>query len=117
MDDDDEPEDGPKPYAAWSSLVFGLIALGLALWVLLSGDVFERFLEPPKDDPWLLASLVNGILGTLAGIVALARREPLRIALLGLAVSIIAIIAKFFLAALVIAVLLVLVVAALGGIG
>ncbi|MEM7155988.1 MAG: hypothetical protein AAF799_24260 [Myxococcota bacterium] len=111
------PEPDAKPYAAWSSLGFGLVALGLALWVLLSGDVVERFFETPKDDPFLLASLVFGILGTLSGIVALARREPVRIAALGLTISVIAIIAKFFLAALLIAVLLVVIAGALGGIG
>lgn len=114
---DEQTEDRAKPYAAWSSLGFGLIALGFSLWVLLSGDVIDNFLNTPKDDPLLLAGLVNGILGTLAGIVALARREPLRLALIGLSISIIAILAKFFLAALLIVVVVVLLLALVGGIG
>ncbi|MEX1366145.1 MAG: hypothetical protein AB1Z98_23675 [Nannocystaceae bacterium] len=117
MEQTQEPDDRAKPYAAWSSLAFGLIALGLGLWVLLSGDVIENFVHPPKDDPLLIASLVNGILGTLAGIVGVARREPLRLVLLGLGISVVAVLAKFFLAAVLIAFLLLVVVALLGGIG
>lgn len=113
----EESEDRAKPYAAWSSLGFGLIALGFSLWVLLSGDVVENFMNTPKDDPLLIAGLVNGILGTLAGIVAIARKEPMRLALLGLGISVVAILAKFFLAALVIVLALVLLMALLGGIG
>lgn len=106
-----------KPYAGWSSLGFGLVALALGLWVLLRGDVVHNIMNTPKDDPLLLASLVNGILGTLAGIVALARREPLRLAILGLVVSLVAVLAKFFLVALVVAAVLVVVVGLMGGIG
>ena len=75
------------------------------------------FVTEKKDDPFLLASLVFGILGTLAGIVALARREPTRIVVLGLTVSIIAVVAKFFLIALVVAVVIVLLLAMLGAVG
>lgn len=112
-----EQDDRAKPYASWSSLAFGLIALGLGLWVLLSGDVIDNFVHPPKDDPLLIASLVHGILGTLAGIVGVARREPLRLALLGLGISLVAVLAKFFLAALLIVVVVLVAVALLGGIG
>ncbi len=116
MDEDDDrsgPE--PKPYAAWTGLVLGLIALGFSLWVLFRGDVIDNFLDPPQDDPLLTVSLVNGILGIVAGIVAVARREPTRIAVLALVVSIVAVVAKFFLAALVILVAGALVIGLLGG--
>jgi hypothetical protein len=113
----DADDDRAKPYAGWSSLGFGLIALGFALWVLLRGDPIENVLHPPQDDPLLIVALVNGILGTLAGIVALARREPVRLALLGLTISLAAVLAKFVLVAMLIAVLLLLVAAALGAIG
>lgn len=106
-----------KPYAGWSSLGFGLVALAFGLWVLLRGDVIENIMHTPKDDPFLMVSLINGILGALAGIVALARREPLRLAILGLTVSLIAVLAKFFLVALVVAAVLVVVMGLLGGIG
>jgi len=112
----DEPKHA-KPYAGWVSLGFGMIALAFGLWVLLRGDVIHNVMHTPKDDPWLMASLVNGILGTLAGIVALARREPLRLAILGLTVSVVAVLAKFFLVALVIGAVLFVVMALLGGIG
>jgi len=111
-----EPQQA-KPYASWSSVGFGIIALGFALWVLLRGDPVENFLNPPKDDPFLLVALVNGILGTLSGLIALARREPTRLALLGLGISLVAVLAKFFLAALLIAVVLLVILAAIGGIG
>lgn len=114
---EEEQQQRAKPYAGWSSLGFGLVALAFGLWVLLRGDVVENILHTPKDDPFLMVSLVNGILGTLAGIVGLARREPLRLAILGLVVSLVAVLAKFFLVALVIAALLVVVAALLGGIG
>lgn len=113
---EDEPKHA-KPYAGWVSMGFGLVALALGLWVLLRGDVVHNIMHTPKDDPLLMASLVFGILGTLAGIVALARREPLRLAILGLVVSLIAVLAKFFLVALVVAAVLVVVMALLGGIG
>jgi hypothetical protein len=113
---DDEPPHA-KPYAGWTSLGFGLVALAFGLWVLLRGDVIHNVMHTPKDDPFLMVSLVNGILGTLAGIVALARREPLRLAILGLVVSLVAVLAKFFLVALVVAAVLVVVMALLGGIG
>jgi hypothetical protein len=106
-----------KPYAGWVSLGFALVALGFGLWVLLRGEVIDNIMNPPKDDPLLMVSLVNGILGTLAGIVALARREPLRLAILGLVVSLVAVLAKFFLAALLVVAVLVVVMALLGGIG
>lgn len=112
-----DEEQRAKPYAGWSSVGFGLVALAFGLWVLLRGDVIENVLHTPKDDPLLLVSLVNGILGTLAGVVALARREPLRLALVGLAVSLVGVLAKFFLVALVIAAVLLVIVALLGGIG
>jgi hypothetical protein len=113
----EEPVARAKPYAGWSSLGFGMIALAFGLWVLLRGDVIHNIMHTPKDDPLLLVSLVNGILGTLAGIVGLARREPLRLALLGLVVSLVAVLAKFFLVALVVAAVLVVIAALLGGIG
>lgn len=113
----EEQQRRAMPYAGWSSLGFGLVALAFGLWVLLRGDVIENILHTPKDDPFLMVSLVNGILGTLAGIVALARREPLRLAILGLVVSLVAALAKFFLVALVVAAVLFVAVALLGGIG
>ena len=90
-----EPEGAPqperaKPYAGWSSVGFGLVALAFSLWVLFTGDFVENFLHTPKDDPLLIAGLVNGILGTLAGIVGIARHEPKRLALLGLGISLVA---------------------------
>ena len=106
-----------KPYAGWSSLGFGLVALAFGLWVLLRGDVIENVLHTPKDDPLLMVALVNGILGTLAGVVALARREPLRLAILGIAVSLVGVLAKFFLVALLVGAVLVVIVGALGGLG
>lgn len=114
-----EEEQPPRarPYAGWSSLGFGLVALAFGLWVLLRGDVIYNVMHTPKDDPLLMVSLINGILGTLAGIVGLARREPLRLAILGLVVSLVAVLAKFFLVALVVAAVLVVAVALLGGIG
>ncbi|MCA9708851.1 MAG: hypothetical protein KDK70_23605, partial [Myxococcales bacterium] len=61
-----DPPPPAKPYAAWSSLGFGLVALALALWVLLRGDPIANVLEgPAKDDPFILAALVHGILGIL----------------------------------------------------
>jgi hypothetical protein len=115
--DEQQQQPRAKPYAGWSSLGFGLVALAFALWVLLRGDVIENVLHTPKDEPFLLVALVNGILGTLAGIVALARREPLRLAILGLVVSLVAVLAKFFLVAVVIAAVLFVVAALLGGLG
>ncbi len=112
---EDAPTPSAKPYASWSGLGFGLIALGFSLWVLFSGDVFSNFVDPPKDDPLLIVALVNGILGTLAGVIALARREPKRLAILALSISVIAIVAKFFLIAVAIGVVLVVCVGALGG--
>ncbi|MCX4243830.1 hypothetical protein [Paraliomyxa miuraensis] len=106
-----------RPYAGWSSVGFGLVALAFGLWVLLRGDVVDNLLHPAKDDPLLMVALVNGILGTLAGIVALARRESTRLAILGLVVSLVAVLAKFFLVALLVAVVLFVVVGLLGGIG
>jgi hypothetical protein len=106
-----------KPFAGWASMGFALVALACGLWVLLRGDVVHNIMHAPEDDPLLMASLVFGILGTLAGIVALARREPLRLAILGLVVSLVAVLAKFFLVALVIAAVLFVVIALLGGIG
>lgn len=103
----DQPAtDAARPIASWVSLGFGLVALGCALFVLLSGDFLEALQATPKDDPWLMASLVQGIVGTLAGIVALARKEPWRLAVLGLSVSVIAAITKFFLAALLVVIVL-----------
>jgi hypothetical protein len=115
MSEDEAPR--AKPYAGWSSLGFGLVALAFGLWVLLRGDVIYNVMHTPKDEPFLMVVLVNGILGTLAGIVALARREPLRLAILGLVVSLVAVLAKFFLVALVVAAVLVVVLGLLGGIG
>jgi len=108
-----EPTETPKPFAGWSSLGFGLVALAFALWVLMSGDVIANLRETPKGNPLLMVALINGILGTLAGIVAVARGEPKRLALLGLTVSLIAVLAKFFLVAFAIAIALVVVVALL----
>lgn len=88
----------PTPYASWVSLICGLIAVGLALYVLLSGDVLEALKTAPKDDPFLMASLIQGIIGTLAAIVALARKEPWRLATLGLVACLVGIAAKFVLA-------------------
>ena len=88
----------PTPYASWVSVICGLIAVGLALYVLLSGDVLEALKTAPKDDPLLMASLIQGIVGTLAAIVALARKEPWRLAVLGLAACLVGIAAKFVLA-------------------
>lgn len=117
MSTEQDPSERAKPYAAWSSLGFGLIALAFALWVLLNGDVIHNLLETPQGNPLLMVALVNGILGTLAGIVALARREPLRLALMGLTVSLVAVLAKFFLLALVVLVGLVILLSLLGAIG
>lgn len=113
----DAPRDPTKPYASWSSLGCGLVALGFALWVLLSGDVFERIYHTPEDDPLLLASLILGIAGVLASVIAVARREPLRLALLGLGISIAGVLAKFFLVALIVAFAIMLLFAFLEGIG
>ena len=110
----DEQHERAKPYAGWSSLGFGLLALAFALWVLLSGDVIRNLQETPKDNPLLMAALVNGILGTLAGIVGLARKEPRRLALLGLTVSLVAILAKFFVVAFAVAVAVLVLIALLG---
>lgn len=98
--------EAPKPYASWVSFVSGLVALGLSLYVLLSGDILLALQTTPKSDPLLLGALVQGIIGTIAGLVALARKEPRRLALLGLGVSVIAVVAKFFLAALAVAIFL-----------
>lgn len=112
-----EEEARARPYAGWSGLGFGLLALALALWVLMSGDVMENMLHTPKNDPLLMASLVLGILGTLAGVIALARREPLRLGILALVVSLVAVLAKFFMVALAVAAVLFVIVALLGGLG
>ncbi|MEM9455297.1 MAG: hypothetical protein AAGF11_14035 [Myxococcota bacterium] len=115
---DEESSESPRPYAAWSSIGFGLVALALGLWVLLRDDPFVALTkEPPRDDPFMIAALVHGILGTLASIVALARREPRRLAVLGLVVSLAAVLAKFVLIALVIAVVIALLLGMLGVLG
>ena len=100
--DDAAPK--PQPYASWVSFVSGLVALGCSLYVLLSGDVIELLKVKPVDHPLLMAALVQGIIGTIAGIIALARQEPKRLAVIALSISIVAIIAKFMLAALAVAV-------------
>lgn len=118
MTDAEVPRDVPKPYAGWSSLGFGLVALGLALWVLMRGDPLVNVIEGvPKDDPFLIAALVHGILGTLAGIVAFARREPRRLAVIGLAISLVAVLAKFVLVAVVVAIGVAILLAVLGVLG
>lgn len=121
MSADESADESPapaKPYASWSSLGFGLVAMGLALWVLLRGDPIANIMEgTAADDPFIIAALVHGILGTLAGIVALARREPRRLVLIGLTVSLAAVLAKFVLVALVVAIVLVLVLGMLGALG
>ena len=115
---DEASSDSPRPYAAWSSVAFGMIALGLGLWVLLRDDPFVALTKgPPRDDPFMIAALVHGILGTLASIVALARGEPRRLAVLGLVVSLAAVLAKFVLIALVIAVVAALLLGMLGVLG
>lgn len=92
-----------RPYASWVALASGLCALGFALYVLFSGDVVAALSVQPKDDPLLMTALVEGIVGTLAAVVAIARKEPKRLALLGLFVSLVAIVTKFFLAILAVA--------------
>lgn len=107
----DEAAPHPQPYASWVSFVSGLVALGFSLYVLLSGDILEALKVKPVDHPLLMAALVQGIIGTIAGIIALARKEPKRLAVIALLISVVAIIAKFMLAALAVAVVLALVLA------
>jgi len=91
-----ETSTSARPFAGWSSVGFGLVALAFALWVLFDGDVFANLDRSTRDEPFLMVALVNGIIGTLAGVVALARGEPTRLALVGLAVSLVAVLAKVF---------------------
>jgi len=100
-----------KPIASWVALGCGLMALGFALYVLFSGDVVAALSVQPKDEPLLMTALVEGIVGTLAAIVAIARKEPRRLAVLALIVCVVAMVAKFFLAIVAVALALVLVVA------
>lgn len=100
------PLQSARPYASWVSLGSGLVALGFAMYVLFSGDVLAVLKAQPKEDPLLMTALVEGIVGTLAGIIALARKEPRRLALLGLVISVVAILAKFFIAIVAVALVL-----------
>lgn len=115
--DTEAPTDTARPYASWLSVVSGLIALGFALYILLSGDLLVMLDTSPKDEPLLMASLVQGIIGTLAGVVALARKEPKRLALIGLSASFVAVVAKFFLAALAAALVIAVIIAILFAVG
>lgn len=109
MTDDAAPR--PRPFAGWIALASGLVALGCALWVLLAHDVVTAFTQPPVQHPVLMAALIQGIIGTLAGIVALVRGEPRRLAVIGLVLSAFAILAKFVLAALAVGIVLAIVLA------
>ena len=111
------PADAARPIASWVSLGFGLVALACSLFVLLSGDFIDALEATPKDDPWLMVALVGGIVGTIAGIVALARKEPWRLAVLALTVSVVAAITKFFLAALLVVIVLFIAFAVIANLG
>lgn len=96
MDESQRPE--VTPIASWVSVGFGLVGVGVALWFMMKMSNPLKLLEfgsLPEHEPFATIALIAGIASTLAGIVAIARSEPRRIAITGLVIGVLAATAKF----------------------
>lgn len=105
----------PRPVLAPIGFTAGLLAFGGILTLLfVSGDPLTALMGG-LEGPWAQAIMATAVVGLLASIVAFARREPSRLITLGALMSAAALLAKFFLIAFLVLIVLGFISAALSG--
>jgi len=91
------------PIAGWLGVGLSLAALACVLWFVVQNDFWALLEVKTHDDPLLAKGMGLGIAGVVSAILALARHEPRRLAQLALTVGLCAVLAKFVLGAVVVA--------------